>query len=57
MTQAQKLLLETLSGHLSLLESAYPRKARTQCARRAKRAIQLRLRQCELHTPRMRLAA
>ena len=37
---ARMLLLETVLGHLSLLEQKYPRKAALPVARRAKRYIQ-----------------
>ena len=54
MTAAQKLLLETLTGHFALLESAYPKKARTQTAKKARQYVQMKLRQCN---SRQRLAA
>jgi hypothetical protein len=44
MTLAQKLLLETLAGHISLLESAHPRKAKSAATRKAKQCIVSRLR-------------
>jgi hypothetical protein len=53
MTVAQKLLLESLAGHIALLESAYPRKAKCIATRRAKQCVISKLRSCN----RMRLAA
>jgi hypothetical protein len=53
-TQGHRLLLETLAGHIALLESAYPRKAKLAATRRAKQCIQSRLRHC---TSRPRIAA
>lgn len=44
MTHSKKLLLETLAGHFALLEEAYPRKAATRTAKRAKRAVLATLR-------------
>jgi hypothetical protein len=40
----QRLLLETLAGHLALLQTAYPRKAKCATARRAKQCVMSRLR-------------
>src|SRR5258708_8722147 len=37
MSIGRKLLLESLVGHFALLEAAYPRKASTPVARRARR--------------------
>jgi hypothetical protein len=54
MTLSQKLLLETLVGHMALLETAYPRKAKSAAARRAKQCVMSKLRQCNA---RGRLAA
>ena len=45
LTLGQRLLLETLAGHLALLEMAYPRKAKCVAARRAKQCVLSRLRQ------------
>ena len=53
MTLGQKLLLETLAGHIALLESTHPRKAKLASTRRAKQCIMSRLRSCN----RDRLAA
>ena len=55
MTYAQRLLLETISGHLALLETNFPRKANTQTVKRAKRCVTMRLRAC--NKTRLRLAA
>ena len=55
MTQAQRLLLETISGHLALLETNCPRKAATLTAKRAKKCVTMRLREC--NKSRVRLAA
>lgn len=52
-TPGHRLLLETLAGHIALLESAYPRKAKSAATRRAKQCIMTRLR----HSSRTRLAA
>ena len=55
LTLGQKLLLETLAGHISLLEAAYPRKAKSAATRKAKQCVMSRLRQCESRS--MRYAA
>ena len=44
MTASRKMLLETLVGHMELLESAYPRKASSPLARRARRYVKMNLR-------------
>ena len=44
MTDGRRMLLESLSGHLALLKAAHPRKAATNTAKRAQRAIALSLR-------------
>lgn len=49
MTQARKMLMETLVGHYSLLEAAYPRKASTALARKTHRYARNTLRKCETH--------
>ena len=54
MTDGRRMLLESLSGHLALLKAAHPRKAATNTAKRAQRAIALSLR--ETQTPRKRAA-
>ena len=54
MTLGQKLLLETLAGHIALLETTYPRKAKCLATRRAKQCIMAKLRHCNSRT---RLAA
>jgi hypothetical protein len=54
MTLGQKLLLETLAGHIALLETTYPRKAKCAATRRAKQCIMSKLRHCNSRT---RLAA
>jgi hypothetical protein len=56
MTQAQRLLLETLAGHMALLQSAHPRKANTVCAKRARLYVRSMLRQSH-GTSQRRLAA
>ena len=53
-TLGQRLLLETLAGHITLLESTYPRKAKCAATRRAKQCVMSRLRHCGSRT---RLAA
>ena len=58
MTIAQKMLLETLAGHIALLEASHPRKAASATARRAKRCVTARLRLCNTsQLTRPRLAA
>jgi hypothetical protein len=54
MTAAQRMLLETLSGHIALLQSAHPRKANSATAKRARKYVQMKLRAPQ---PRTRLAA
>ncbi|CAN5566835.1 hypothetical protein BH09PLA1_BH09PLA1_34040 [soil metagenome] len=54
MTTAQRMLLETLSGHFQLLQSTHPRKANSATAKRARRYVQLKLRTAQSRT---RLAA
>ncbi|MBC8106065.1 MAG: hypothetical protein H7Z14_05710 [Anaerolineae bacterium] len=54
MTTAQRMLLETLSGHFALLQSTYPRKANSATAKRARRYVQAKLRSTQSRT---RLAA
>jgi hypothetical protein len=54
MTNAQKMLLQTLAGHFAWLESAHPRKAHRATARKAKQCVIARLRICNT---RQRLAA
>ena len=54
MTDGRRMLLESLSGHLALLKAAHPRKAATETAKRARRAIALSLR--EQPQPRKRAA-
>lgn len=49
-TLGHRLLLETLAGHIALLESAYPRKAKSAATRRAKQCIMMRLRHCNSRT-------
>lgn len=49
MTAARHRLLETLSGHLSLLNKAYPRKAASPVARKARRYVRSLLREdCQM---------
>ncbi|HZL35693.1 MAG TPA: hypothetical protein VFC78_10315 [Tepidisphaeraceae bacterium] len=45
MTTARKMLMETLVGHLALLEAAYPRKASSQVARKARQYARMSLKQ------------
>jgi hypothetical protein len=45
MTHRRKLLLETLQGHIALLEHTHPRKAATRVARRVRHLCELSLRQ------------
>jgi hypothetical protein len=47
MDHGRKMLLQTLVGHLALLESAHPRKAKTAVARRTRRYVKLSLRKEE----------
>jgi hypothetical protein len=54
MTTAQRLLLETLAGHMALLQTTHPRKANTITAKRARLYVQAKLRSA---APRQRLAA
>lgn len=54
MTTAQRMLLETLSGHIALLQSTYPRKANSATAKRARKFVQAKLRASQT---RSRLAA
>jgi hypothetical protein len=44
MTLARKYLLESLSGHLALLEKVFPKKAALPVARRASRYVRAGLR-------------
>jgi hypothetical protein len=44
MTASRKMLLETLVGHMELLESTYPRKASSPLARKARRYVKMSLR-------------
>jgi hypothetical protein len=55
MTDGRRMLLESLSGHLALLKAAHPRKAATETAKKARRAIALCLRS-EQPQPRKRAA-
>ena len=55
MTAGRKMLLETLVGHMELLESAYPRKASSPLARKTRRYVKLSLRRVE--APAKRLSA
>jgi hypothetical protein len=54
MTLGHKLLLETLAGHMALLQTTHPRKAKSAAARKAKQCVMSRLRDCN---SRMRQAA
>ena len=53
MTTAQRMLLETLAGHLALLQHADPRKANSATARRAKKYVSLKLRSEKQRTGRL----
>ena len=44
MTDARKMLLETLAGHIALLQINYPRKAATAVAKKAEQYVKLALR-------------
>jgi hypothetical protein len=55
MTNARKMLMETLAGHLSLLQTTYPRKANSIVAKRAKQCVTHSLRICN-QTQRRRAA-
>ena len=44
MDHGRKMLLQTLVGHLDLLESAHPRKAKSAVAKRTRRYVKLSLR-------------
>jgi hypothetical protein len=55
MTEARKMLMESLAGHLALLQSSHPRKANTLVAKRAKQCVSYSLRICS-QTPRRRAA-
>ena len=44
MTLARKYLLESLSGHLSLLSKVFPKKAASPVARRTSRVVRAGLR-------------
>lgn len=48
MTSAQRQLLETLSGHLSLLKSKQPRKASSATAKACKQYIKAQLREANV---------
>ena len=45
MTPARRMLMETLAGHIALLQQSHPKKARTAVAKKAKQCISLHLRQ------------
>jgi len=55
MTATRKMLLETLVGHMELLESAHPRKASSPTARKARRYVKWSLRHLDSHPKRMAL--
>jgi hypothetical protein len=44
MTTAQRLLLETLAGHMALLQTTHPRKANSITAKRARLYVRAKLR-------------
>ena len=44
MSASRKMLLETLIGHLDLLESTYPRRASSNLARKTRRYVKMSLR-------------
>ena len=53
MTTSRRLLMETLAGHIALLQASYPRKAASPVTKRMKHCVMLSLRQ----TPARRKAA
>jgi hypothetical protein len=55
LTLGQRLLLESLAGHIALLETTHPRKAKCAATRRAKICVMSRLR--DSHARSTRLAA
>jgi hypothetical protein len=46
MTNARKMLLETLAGHIALLQSSHPEKANTIVAKRAEQYVKSSLKIC-----------
>ena len=42
---SRRLLMETLAGHIALLQANHPRKANSAVTRRAKQCVMLTLRQ------------
>jgi hypothetical protein len=53
MTTAQRMLLETLSGHIALLQATHPRKANSATAKRARLYVQSKLRTAGQARPRL----
>jgi len=47
MAPSRKMLYQTLVGHFALLQSAHPRKAASNVAKRARRHVKMSLRQIE----------
>jgi len=45
LTGSRRLLMETLAGHIALLQASYPQKARSPVAKRAKQCVMMSLRQ------------
>jgi hypothetical protein len=42
---SRRLLMETLAGHIALLQATYPRKAASRVTKRAKQCVMLSLKQ------------
>jgi len=42
---SRRLLMETLAGHIALLQASHPRKAKLQVTKRAKQCVMLSLKQ------------
>ena len=45
LTGSRRLLMETLAGHMALLQASYPRKAKSAVAKKAKQCVMMSLRQ------------
>jgi len=45
LTGSRRLLMETLAGHIALLQASYPQKAKSPVAKRAKQCVMMSLRQ------------
>jgi hypothetical protein len=46
----RRLLMETLAGHIALLQASHPRKARSAVAKRAKQCVMMCLKQTQSRT-------